>query len=207
MPIRSASSIWTRPRPSGTFTTPASPIDFYNWHDHNSTFDSMAAYGNDGANLSDGAGLRQRIRTANVTHNLLDVLGLKPALGCNFLPEEDRPKGAKVILLGYELWHSLFRGDRGIVGRIVKLDNEAYTVIGVLPREAVLPYEAQAWTPMDSEQSGSYFLGGVGRLTGVSTSRERSGQLWGRRFRLPTARSTKARHGIGRQAVAYRGCT
>jgi predicted permease len=155
----------------------ASPIDFYNWRDHNSTFDSMAAYGNDGANLSDGAGLRQRIRTANVTYNLLDVLGLKPDLGRNFLPEEDRPKGAKVILLGYELWHSLFRGDRGIVGRIVKLDNEAYTVIGVLPREAVLPYETQAWTPLDSEhdQSGSYFLEGVGRLKrGVTVDQARA---------------------------------
>jgi putative ABC transport system permease protein len=158
----------------------ASPIDFYNWHDHNSTFDSMAAYAEGGANLSDGAGIRQRIRTANVTYNLLDVLGLKPALGRNFLPEEDKPKGAKVILLGYGLWQNLFRGDSGIVGRVLKLDAEAYTVIGVLPREAVLPSEAQAWTPLDTEhdKSGSYYLEGVGRLKrGVTVDQARADLL------------------------------
>jgi putative ABC transport system permease protein len=157
-----------------------SPIDFYNWQEHNSTFDSMAAYGNDGANLSDSAGFRQRIKIANVTYNLLDVLGLKPALGRNFLPEEDRPKGVKVILLGHELWQSLFRGDRGIVGHVVKLDNQAYTVIGVLPREAVLPSEAQAWTTLDTEhdQYGSYFLEGVGRLKrGVTVDQARADLL------------------------------
>jgi len=44
-----------------------------------------------------------------------------------------------VVLLGYNLWQSMFHGDRNVLGRIVKLDEQPFAVIGVLPREAVLP--------------------------------------------------------------------
>ncbi len=145
--------------------------DYATWTKGNSTFDGMAFFSGGGANLSDSSGLARRIQTAAVTHQLLDVLGLKPALGRNFFPEEDRPGGAKVILLGYDLWRSLFHGDPNVSGRIVKLDEQPYTVIGVLPREAVLPPEAEAWMPLaaDPNQGGSYYLDGIGRLKrGVS---------------------------------------
>jgi len=145
--------------------------DYMAWTKGNASFDGMAFFSGGGANLSDGAGLARRIQTAAVTHQLLDVLGLKPALGRNFFPEEDRPGGAKVVLLAYDLWRSLFHGDPNISGRIVKLDEQPYTVIGVLPREAVLPPEAEAWLPLaaDPNQGGSYYLDGIGRLKrGVS---------------------------------------
>jgi predicted permease len=140
--------------------------DYVAWTKGNSSFDGMAFFSGGGANLSDSSGLARRIQTAAVTHQLLDVLGLKPALGRNFFPEEDRPGGAKVVLLGYDLWRSLFHGDPNVSGRIVKLDEQPYTVIGVLPREAVLPPEAEAWMPLaaDPNQGGSYYLDGIGRL-------------------------------------------
>jgi predicted permease len=145
--------------------------DYMAWTKGNSAFDGVAFFSAGGANLSDSSGLARRIQTAGVTHTLLDVLGLKPVLGRNFLPEEDRPGGAKVLLLGYDLWRSLFHGDPNVLGRIVKLDEQPYTVVGVLPREAVLPPEAEAWLPLaaDPNQGGSYYLAGIGRLKpGVS---------------------------------------
>jgi predicted permease len=145
--------------------------DFYAWRSGNSTFDGMAFFSGGGANLTDSSGLARRIRTGQVTHDLLGVLGLKPALGRNFLPEEDRPGGAKVVMLGYDLWHSLYHGDRNVLGNIVKLDEQPFTVIGVLPREAVLPPEAEAWLPLaaNPNEGGSYYLAGVGRMKpGVS---------------------------------------
>ncbi len=145
--------------------------DFTAWRSGNSAFDSMAFFSGGGANLSDSSGIARRVETALVTHDLLRVLGLKPAFGRNFFPEEDRPGGAKVVLLGYDLWNSLYHGDRGVVGRIVKLDEQPYTVIGVLPREAVLPPDAEAWLPLqaDPNADNSYYLAGIGRLKrGVS---------------------------------------
>lgn len=70
---------------------------------------------------------------------MLHVLGLKLVLGRNFTPEEDRPNGEKVALLGYDLWHRLFSGDREVLGRILVLDDEPYKVVGVLPPKPYFP--------------------------------------------------------------------
>jgi predicted permease len=146
--------------------------DFYLWRSNNSTFDGMAFFTQGSFNLSD-RGNAQRILGANVTHDLLDVLRLKPALGRNFLPEEDRPGGAKVTMLGYDLWQRMFQGDRNVLGRVLQLDTESYTVVGVLPREALLPDRVVLWTPLaadpDPQKGTGWYLSGVGRLKpGVS---------------------------------------
>ena len=152
--------------------TGVSDLDLYVWREHNSTFDGMAFFDGSSFNLSDH-GTAQRVDAAEVTYDLLNVLRLKPLLGRNFLPEEDRPQGPHVVLLGYNLWQRMFRGDRNVLGRVLKLDNESYTVIGVLPPEAVFPDRAEIWVPLgadrDIAKSRGWYLGGIGRLKrGVS---------------------------------------
>ncbi|HYL78233.1 MAG TPA: ABC transporter permease [Bryobacteraceae bacterium] len=146
--------------------------DFFAWRKSNSTFDGMAVFAFGSLNLSD-RGTAQRVLGGNVTYDLLPVLGLKPVIGRNFTSDEDKPGGAKVAMLGYDLWHRLYQGDRGVLGRVLQLDNESYTVIGVLPREAVLPDRVDVWTPLaadpDPKKSNGWYLSGVGRLKhGVS---------------------------------------
>ena len=153
--------------------------DYYNWRKANSTFDGIACYDTADFNLS-GLGSAQRVHGAQVTYDLLDVLGLRPALGRNLLPEEDRPGGAKAVLLGYELWHRQFNGDRGVLGRVLQLDKQAYTVVGVLPREAAFPGQAQLWVPLqaDPAQHNGWYLNGVGRVKrGVTIERARANLL------------------------------
>jgi predicted permease len=154
-----------------------SNFDAYHWMWGNTTFDGMAFFSAGGANLSDNSVAPQRIETVRVTYTMLNVLGLQPVVGRNFLPQEDKPGGGKVILLGNSLWRRLYRGDRNIAGHVVKLDGEAYTVIGVLPREAAVPKEADAWVPLavDPNSSGSFYLLGVGRLKrGVTIGQARA---------------------------------
>jgi predicted permease len=146
--------------------------DFFLWRSNNSTFDGMAFFSQSSFNLSD-RGNAQRLLGANVTHDLLNVLRLKPALGRTFLPEEDRPGGAKVTMLGYDLWQRMFQGDRNVLGRVLQLDNQSFTVVGVLPREAVLPDKCELWTPLaadpDPKKGTGWYLSGVGRMKhGVS---------------------------------------
>src|ERR1051325_6708448 len=59
-----------------------------------------------------------------------------------------------------------FHADRGIVGRLLKINERPYTVVGVLPPEAVLPDQADAWTPLrpDLTQGSGWYLSGIGRL-------------------------------------------
>src|SRR5207248_10476676 len=113
--------------------------------------------------------------------DMLDVLRLNPLLGRNFLPEEDRPKGEKVALLGYGLWQRLFAGDRNVMGRLVVLDNEPYKIVGVLPKEAVFPDRAEVWTPLapnpDEGLNHGWYGHGIGRLKPGVTPEQASADL------------------------------
>src|SRR5262249_39600748 len=127
-----------------------------------------------GANLTTDDGVAQRIKTAGVTHRMLATFGLKPIIGRDILPEEDRPKAPRVVLLSYNLWQRVFHGDRNVTGRVIKFSEQPHTVIGVLPRETVIPPDVDAWTALatDVTRGGSYFLSGVGRLKpGVTLER------------------------------------
>jgi putative ABC transport system permease protein len=156
-----------------------SSADFDEWSKSNSTFDSMGFFRGPSYNLSDG-GAAQRVNGAQVTQNMLDVLRLKPLIGRNFTPDEDKPGGPKVVLLSYGLWQRVFRGDRNLLGGILKLDDQAYTVIGILPREAVFPDRTDLWTPLQADPSrySGYYVTGVGRLKpGVSIEQARADLL------------------------------
>src|SRR5436190_14719020 len=108
-----------------------SNMDYDAWQKGNRTFSGMAFFNLGGVNLTTDDGASQRIKTASVSKDMLSVLGLKPVIGRDILPEEDRPKGNPVVLLGYDLWQRLFRGDHGVVGRVIKLSEQPHTVIGV----------------------------------------------------------------------------
>ncbi|HEY6551837.1 MAG TPA: ABC transporter permease, partial [Vicinamibacteria bacterium] len=136
-------------------------------------FDGVAAFDNLGSGFNmAGDGKPERIRGSRVTHEFFNVFGATPALGRGFQPEEDRPGAAKVIVLSHGLWTRRFGADRGIVGRTLQLNGEAYTVVGVAPEGFKYPATAELWTPfqMDraSQDRGHYFEA-VGRLKdGVS---------------------------------------
>jgi putative ABC transport system permease protein len=113
--------------------------EYTNWNLNNRTFAGIAAYDGGGeANLT-GAGDPERIETSGVTANFLSVLGIQPAIGRAFLPDEDRPNGAPAVLLSDSLWRRKFQADPGIVGKTIALDGRAYAVVGVLPASFHFP--------------------------------------------------------------------
>ncbi len=121
----------------------------------------------------------ERLQGAAVMADYLDVLGVRPVLGRRFSAEEDRPGGPAVALLSYELWRDRFGGDSGCVGRLINLQGESHTIVGVLPRAFDIPFHAKVWVPLQTEPSSlplldrtthSYSM--VARLKpGVSLSR------------------------------------
>jgi len=78
--------------------------------------------------------------------NLLNVLGIQPFLGRNFLPEEATEGHQNVVILSWRLWQNLFHGDRDAVGKTVLLAGAPYRVTGVLPRSFYFP-KANELTP------------------------------------------------------------
>jgi putative ABC transport system permease protein len=98
------------------------------------TFESLAAYYRRPANLT-GMDQPERLRALVVTPGFLSVLRVTPALGRGFLPQEAEWGRHRVTLLSYAMWQRAFAGDPGILGRTVALDGDAYTIVGVLPRD------------------------------------------------------------------------
>jgi len=140
--------------------------DFVAWREQNQTFDAMAVFGGESFNVSlDGE--VTRVDAASITHDIFDVLGIEPALGRRFTAKEDEPGAAGVVLIGTALWQDRFAADPGVLGKILTLDGEPYTVIGVLPPEAAF-VEADLWVPLradPTQRQGSWWLDGIGRLS------------------------------------------
>ena len=109
--------------------------EYAGWRAQNHALENIAAYAAQGEYTLTGAGTPQRLRAGQVTASFLDVLGVKPQLGRNFLPEEDRPAGQNAVLLSDPLWKSSFGADPGVIGKVVAFDDTPYTVVGVLPRD------------------------------------------------------------------------
>jgi putative ABC transport system permease protein len=75
----------------------------------------------------------ERVTGVRVSTNILTLLGVTPALGRNFLPEEEQPAKASVALLSHGLWQRRYAGDPRLLGQAMIIDGKSYTVIGILP--------------------------------------------------------------------------
>jgi predicted permease len=118
--------------------------EYAGWQAQNNVFENIAAYTASTEYTLTGTAHPERLRGASVTESFLNVLGVTPQLGRNFIPEEDRPRGRKAVLLGDRLWRSSLGADRNVVGRLIALDDVPYTVIGVLPRDFEFPDNSPA---------------------------------------------------------------
>lgn len=153
-----------------------SPLDFLDFRQRNTTFEEFAAMLSfpASANLT-GAGEPQRLVAAAVTGNYFQALGVQPAMGRTFLPENETTGRDQVAVLSYALWQKRFGGDTGIINKKISLDDKSFEVIGVMPRDFEFPAAAEIWLPLNFDgspgmkQRKAHFLRPIGRLkAGVS---------------------------------------
>jgi putative ABC transport system permease protein len=112
----------------------------------------------------------ENVNAARVGWDFFSLLGVTPSLGRVFRPEEDQPGRDNVVVLSDGLWRSRFGADRGIIGRLVRLDARSYTVIGVMPPSlnyAILDEQLwvpNAFTPEQIAMHDEHYLIVLGRL-------------------------------------------
>jgi predicted permease len=142
------------------------PISYPNYRDlrdQNGTFTGMAAYRFAPMGLETPSGAF-RVWGYLATGNYFDVLGIRPALGRFFTPEEDRVAGAnRIAVLTHAMWKNRFAGDSSVIGRVVRLNAHPYTIIGVAEpgfAGVELVLRAELWVPMTQqpEIEGSSWL-------------------------------------------------
>ncbi|MEX1245539.1 MAG: ABC transporter permease [Thermoanaerobaculia bacterium] len=128
---------------------PVSAPDFVAWREQSDAFEDMVA-----SERSDFALTRkgdpERLSGTRVSASYFQMLGASPALGRTFLPDEDQPGHAQVVILSDALWQRRFGSSPNVVGTTVRLNDESYTVIGVMPSSYRLGVYGppQLWTPL-----------------------------------------------------------
>ena len=127
---------------------PVSALDYLDWQAQSRSFDGMAAADFEDFTLSGGFA-PQRVPGARVSSNFFQVLGVGPAKGQTFLPEENEWGRDHSVLLSEELWKERFGGDPHVLGQLAKINGKSYTVIGVIPSTFhVWDFEAALWVPL-----------------------------------------------------------
>lgn len=165
-----------------------SPAHYRDWRQMQTSFEDIGAHSNVSMNLvSDGEALR--VLGTAVTANLFPILDVRPLHGRLLGEDEDREGAAGAVLLSHGLWQTNFGGREDVVGRTIRLDEESYTVVGVMPADFVFPdRSARFWVPIrfkstDFEDRSNHYLHVVARL-----KRERSLQAARADMQLVTAR-------------------
>ena len=104
----------------------------YDWRRLNHSFESMSLYRGATAAIVD-QGEPELLSGLRVNYDFFDTLGVPMYLGRKFLPEEDRPDRRFEIILSHGLWMRRFGGDPNVLGRVIRLNESSFTVVGVLP--------------------------------------------------------------------------
>ncbi|MGH9728136.1 MAG: ADOP family duplicated permease, partial [Candidatus Acidiferrales bacterium] len=113
-------------------TVSVSYPNFLDWRAQSRAFSEMAAVYQVGFNLA-GVSQPESISGDAVSPKFLSMLGVRPFLGRDFAPSEEKAGTAPVVLLSYSLWQSHLGGDPNAIGRTISLDGRSFTIIGVLP--------------------------------------------------------------------------
>jgi len=162
-----------------------SPADFLDFARDAKTLEQVGANGFVGLfTIGGGIGEPERVGGVNVTAGFFPTLGVQPALGRLFRPEDDTPSAEMTVLLSDGFWRRRFGADPGIVGKAISLNARPATVIGVLPASyrhleinPERPAEVFAAFGFDPAQAnrGGHFIRGVARLKdGVSVEQARA---------------------------------
>ena len=131
-------TIWEQSPERDMYQLPVSLANMRDWIDQNQSFEQISAYTFTNLNLT-GTGEPARLGTVRASANLFPLVGAIPTIGRSFLPEEDKEGANHVVILGHALWQSRFGSDPGIVGKPLTLNNQSYTVVGVMASNSQFP--------------------------------------------------------------------
>jgi putative ABC transport system permease protein len=143
----------------GFHELPATPADLLEWRATATSFEQIAAFQSNPADLSDG-GAPERVGGVDVSVNLLPMLGVQPLLGRHLSAEEERPGQDRVAIISYALWQRRFGGDAEILGKTIAVNRAPRMIVGVmpegfhfpraaeLPRVYNLPEKVDLWMPL-----------------------------------------------------------
>ena len=166
-------AIWDKLPSRGVMHNEVAVANYLDWQSQTQSFDQLALFRWWSANLT-GIDPPERIQGFLVTANFLDVTGIKPSMGRNFLPEENQPGKDQVAIITHSLWQRRFGGDPNILNKTITVNSIVRTVVGVMPERFNYPKGAEVYAPipmtpelMKSRDGHGYYV--IGRLKSGSS--------------------------------------
>ncbi len=155
---------------------PVTMLNYLDWAAQTKSFESLAAYSGNGVSVG-GSGQPEILIGLSVSANFFDAMGVRPALGRAFRPEENERGRNQVMILSNALWQRRYGGDPGVVGRTVAANGEPFQIIGVMPAGFDFPEKRyDLWMPLALRggeaawsNRSSHYLRVVGRLRPSAT--------------------------------------
>ena len=177
------------------------PVRLEDWHRMNSTFQTISGYYFDDLSETSGS-LPEKVTECLVAPRFLEVMGVSPALGREFAPNEEHWGGPSAVLISYKYWQRRFHGEPSAVGQLVHLGGSTSTIVGVMPESFQFPRaDVDMWTPSApdapfAQRRDATWFTVIGRMKPGVTLHEATADLvtvqtqLGRQFAKPDAELT-----------------
>jgi putative ABC transport system permease protein len=162
------------PRPGSSIS------NFRLWREQKHAFQDVSAYDFGGAGLNLTGDVPEQVRGVHVSVDYFRLFGAPMLLGRTFSTEEASPSGGKVVVISYGLWKSRFNSDPRIVGKMISLENEPYTVLGVTGQDFHSDPVADLWIPFQfalNTSDPTHYFQVAGRLKDGITLEQANAQL------------------------------
>jgi len=169
--------IWERRASSNDANLPISGHEFVAWREQARSFENLAIIQPDGFNLT-GAGDPAAISGARVSADFFTVLSVPPVLGRTFLQGEDQAGSNNVVVINEGLWKRRFGSDPEIAGKTLSLNDQSYTVAGVMPSVDFMPDVCIPINlPLEAQKVGKHSHQVIGRLSAGVTLKEAQAEM------------------------------
>jgi putative ABC transport system permease protein len=158
----------------------ASVPDFHLWREQTQAFQDVSAYDFNPQVVNLTGGVPEQLHGLHVTADYFRLFGAAMQLGRTFTGEEDSPHGGNFVVISYGLWRRRFGGDANIVGKIVSLGNEPFTVVGVTSERFHTDPKTDLWLPSQfdlNSKDQTHYLLVAGRLRPKVTLEQANAQL------------------------------
>ncbi|HZM99034.1 MAG TPA: ABC transporter permease, partial [Pyrinomonadaceae bacterium] len=130
--------VWERRENAGRANLPLSGHEYAAFKERTNVFEALTLIQPNGFNLT-GRGDPVMVDVGEVSTEYFAIVGVPPLLGRTFAPGEDGNGGAKVVVLGHKLWTERFGSDANVLNQTVRMNDQSYTVIGVMPALELIP--------------------------------------------------------------------
>jgi len=140
-------ALWQTESAPGNF--PLTGPDYLDWQAQSRTLEATSLYSWERTANASGTGPSEAVSVSSTQADFFALLGVQPRIGRTFDPGEDQAGKNHVAILSNAFWHRQFGGRSDVLGKTIELNDESYSVIGVLPAWFNFQRASEIWTPMD----------------------------------------------------------